>query len=124
MKNEEKHFSKEWEVLTIESGEDTEEEDNVQAEEPPRRTIQGPDQVDVVMTRDQSDRRPTKRRKVVENSGAGRRPESRMVDAQVTHLRMPKRRARPKKKANLWYHTFGIFEEIKTFLENCTAAAV
>lgn len=99
-KSEEKHFSKEWEVLTIESGEDTEEEDNVQAEEPPRRTIQGPDQVDVVTTKDQSDRKPTKRRKVVEDSGAGRRPESRMVDAQVTHLRMPKRRARPKKKAN------------------------
>ncbi|OAE29857.1 hypothetical protein AXG93_1469s1010 [Marchantia polymorpha subsp. ruderalis] len=99
-KSEEKRFPKEQEVLTVESGEDTEEEDNVQAEEPLQRTAQGPVRVDVVTTKNPADRRLVKRRKVVDNSGVGQRPESRMAETQVTQLMMPKRRARPKKKAN------------------------
>lgn len=77
-----------------------EEEDNVQDKEPSRRTTRGPILVDVVTTRDLADRRPTKRRKVIEDSDVGQRPESRMAETQVTLLKMPKRRARPKKKAN------------------------
>ncbi|OAE24638.1 hypothetical protein AXG93_4863s1010 [Marchantia polymorpha subsp. ruderalis] len=77
-----------------------EEEDNVQDKEPSRRTTRGPILVDVVTTRDLADRRPAKRRKVIEDSDVGQRPESRMAETQVTLLKMPKRRARPKKKAN------------------------
>ncbi|OAE30808.1 hypothetical protein AXG93_857s1100 [Marchantia polymorpha subsp. ruderalis] len=69
-------------MLTIESEEDTKEEDNVQAEEPSRRTSRGPVQVDVVTTGDRLDMRPAKRGKIVDNSSVGQRPESRMAKTQ------------------------------------------
>lgn len=50
-KSEEKRFSKEHEVLTVELGEDIKEEDNVLAEEPLRRTALGLVHVNVVSTR-------------------------------------------------------------------------
>lgn len=104
-KDEEKRFQKEREVMAIESSEYTDEEYtdeeyNVQPEEPPQRTTRGPVQVDVVATREQPERRPTKRRKVIADNGEGRRPELRMAETQVTRIRMLRTRAKPKKKAN------------------------
>ncbi|OAE31316.1 hypothetical protein AXG93_1962s1730 [Marchantia polymorpha subsp. ruderalis] len=44
--------------------------------------------------------RLAKRRKMIDDSGEGRRPESRVAKTQVTRIRMSKTGARPKKKAN------------------------
>ncbi|OAE18162.1 hypothetical protein AXG93_406s1300 [Marchantia polymorpha subsp. ruderalis] len=60
------------------------EEDDVQAKEPPRGTVRGPVRVDVVTVEDQLDRRPAKRQKVADASGEGQRPESRMAETQTS----------------------------------------
>ncbi|OAE27751.1 hypothetical protein AXG93_4476s1020 [Marchantia polymorpha subsp. ruderalis] len=99
-KSEEKRFSKEREVLTFDSDKCIEEEDDVQIKEPPRRTAQRPVRLDVVTVEDQSDRRLAKKQKIADASGEGQRPESQMPETQVMKLKTPKRRARPKKKAN------------------------
>ncbi|OAE24159.1 hypothetical protein AXG93_2752s1740 [Marchantia polymorpha subsp. ruderalis] len=79
-KSEEKRFPKERKVLTVESGEDTEQEDNAQSEEPPRSTTRESIQVDIVSTEKQSERRLAKRWKVVDDKGEVQRPESRMAE--------------------------------------------
>lgn len=99
-KDEEKRFPKEREVLAIESSEDTNEEDNVQAEEPPRRTARGPVQMDVVATREQPESRSAKRHNLIADSGEGQRPKSWMVETHVIEIRMLRIRAKLKKKAN------------------------
>ncbi|OAE21421.1 hypothetical protein AXG93_3954s1110 [Marchantia polymorpha subsp. ruderalis] len=119
-KSEEKQFSKERKVLTIEFGKDTDKEDNVQAEEPPRRTRRGLVHLDVVSICEQLDKRPAKRRKIVDNSGEDQRPESRMIETQVTQIKMPKRRARPKKKAN---HKMVVSESLESSVAKSEAAA-
>ncbi|OAE18230.1 hypothetical protein AXG93_3012s1000 [Marchantia polymorpha subsp. ruderalis] len=88
------------EVLKLESDKGTEEEDDTQAEEISRRAARGPVRVEVVITEEESERRPAKRQKVAEASSKGQRPEARMEGIDVTRLRTPKRRARLKKKAN------------------------
>lgn len=98
IKEEEKRFPKEQGILAIESSEETDEEDDVQLEEPPQRIARGPVQVDVV--REQSNRRLAKRRRIIADSGEGRRLESRMAETQITGIRSLKTQARPKKKAN------------------------
>lgn len=60
-KSEEKQFSKEQEVLTLDSDEGTEEENDVQAKEPPQRTARGPVWVNVVIMEDELERRLAKR---------------------------------------------------------------
>lgn len=45
-------------------------------------------------------RRPAKKRKILTDSGEGRRPESRMAETQVTGIELSKTQARLKKKAN------------------------
>lgn len=100
-KEEEKRFSKEREMLAIESSEETEEEYDVEFEETFQRTTRRPFQVDVVAIREQLDRRLAKRRKLIADSGEGRRPKSRIAETQVTGIRLSKTPTKPKKKV---YH--------------------
>lgn len=56
--------------------------------------------MDVVAIRERLERRSAKRRKIIADSGEGRRSESRMVEILVTRIRLSKIWVRPKKKAN------------------------
>lgn len=56
--------------------------------------------MDVVAIREQPERRPAKRQKIIADSEEGQRSESRMAETQVTEIRLSKTRAKPKKKAN------------------------
>ncbi|OAE32314.1 hypothetical protein AXG93_3103s1010 [Marchantia polymorpha subsp. ruderalis] len=85
-KEEEKRFLKEREILAIESSEETDEENDVQSKEPPRRTARGPVQVNVLAIREQPERRLVKRRKIIANSGEGRRLKSRMAETQTRFM--------------------------------------
>lgn len=64
MREEEKRFPREREILTAESSEGTE-DDICQPSIPPQTTARGPVQMDVVQRREKPKRRLAKRRKVV-----------------------------------------------------------
>ncbi|OAE21013.1 hypothetical protein AXG93_2258s1000 [Marchantia polymorpha subsp. ruderalis] len=62
-KNKEKKFSKDREVLTLDTDEVTEEEDDTQAEESSQKIAEGPVRVDVLPVEEGPQRRPAKRHK-------------------------------------------------------------
>lgn len=65
-KSEEKRFSKEKEVLELESNEDEEsEEEKARAKEITQAATRGPVRVEVVTAEEESERRPVKRQKIV-----------------------------------------------------------
>lgn len=98
-KSNEKRFSKETEILELESDKESKEEDT-RAKETTQGAAQGPIRVELVTAEEGSERLPAKKQKVAKASEVARRPEALMAGSDVTLL--PKTRARPKKKAHRW----------------------
>ncbi|OAE19010.1 hypothetical protein AXG93_2839s1050 [Marchantia polymorpha subsp. ruderalis] len=98
-REEEKQFSREWEILTTESSEGT--EDNTrQRSISPQTTALEPVQVDVVQRREKPKRRLAKRRKVVNDDEGDLALEVTRTEIEVDVIRQSRTRARPKKRAN------------------------
>ncbi|OAE19719.1 hypothetical protein AXG93_411s1250 [Marchantia polymorpha subsp. ruderalis] len=94
-KSEEKRFPKEKEILESNKDEESEQEE-ARAEETILAASRGPVRVEVVT---EQDGRPAKRQKIAEFTVAARRSEAQMASSATTRFRMPKTRARSKKKA-------------------------
>ncbi|OAE30034.1 hypothetical protein AXG93_3893s1440 [Marchantia polymorpha subsp. ruderalis] len=83
MKEKEKRFPKEREMLAIESSEGTEEEDNSRPCIPSHTTASGPVQVDILPTRERPERRSAKRRKVVNDDEEDLMLDSRKAETEI-----------------------------------------
>ncbi|OAE29339.1 hypothetical protein AXG93_3102s1660 [Marchantia polymorpha subsp. ruderalis] len=96
----EKRFPREREILTAESSEWTEEEDNSRPSIPPQTTARGSVQVDFLPNREKQERRLMKRRKVVTDDKEDLTLRVRRAETEVEGIRQSRTRVRPKRKAS------------------------
>lgn len=98
-REEEKRFLREWEILTVESSEETK-DDNSRSSISPQTTARGPVEVDVLPNRERQERRLAKRRKVVSDDEEDLTLGMGIAETKVEGIRQSRTCARRKRKAS------------------------